>query len=67
MFVAEPKDELTKEARRRRLLERLDRFLTEAVHLGFPEERSRGSCEAGRASFNGTREAGPKVSGKASP
>ena len=38
VFVAEPKDELTKDARRRRLLESLDRFLTEAVHLGFSEE-----------------------------
>ena len=38
VFVAEPKDELTKDARRRRLLESLDRFLTEAVHLAFSEE-----------------------------
>jgi GntR family transcriptional regulator len=38
VFVAEPKDELTGEARRRRLLESLDRFLTEAVHLGFTED-----------------------------
>jgi GntR family transcriptional regulator len=38
VFVAEPKDELTKDARRRRLLEVLDRFLTEAVHLAFSEE-----------------------------
>jgi GntR family transcriptional regulator len=38
VFVAEPKDELTRDARRRRLLESLDRFLTEAVHLGFAEE-----------------------------
>ena len=38
VFVAEPKDELTKDARRRRLLESLDRFLTEAVHLGFSED-----------------------------
>jgi GntR family transcriptional regulator len=35
VFVAEPKDELTGDARQRRLLEGLDRFLTEAVHLGF--------------------------------
>ena len=35
VFVAEPKDELSGDARRRRLLESLDRFLTEAVHLGF--------------------------------
>ena len=38
VFVAEPRDELTKDARRRRLLESLDRLLTEAVHLGFTEE-----------------------------
>jgi GntR family transcriptional regulator len=38
VFVAEPKDELTRDARRRRLLESLDRFLTEAVHLGFSED-----------------------------
>src|SRR5215475_15940723 len=37
VFVAKPKDELTKDARRRRLLEVLDRFLTEAVHLAFSE------------------------------
>ena len=36
--VAEPRDELTKDARRRLLLEVLDRLLTEAVHLGFSEE-----------------------------
>jgi GntR family transcriptional regulator len=38
VFVAEPKAELTKSARRRRVLEILDRFLTEAVHQGFSEE-----------------------------
>jgi GntR family transcriptional regulator len=38
VFVAATKDELSGEARRRRLLEGLDRFLTEAVHLGFTEE-----------------------------
>jgi GntR family transcriptional regulator len=38
VFVADSKPELTKEARRRRLLEVLDQFLTEAVHLGFSEE-----------------------------
>jgi GntR family transcriptional regulator len=38
VFVAESKAELTKEARRRRLLEILDNFLTEAVHLAFTEE-----------------------------
>jgi len=35
VFVAEPKGELTKKARKKRLHEVLDRFLVEAVHLGF--------------------------------
>jgi len=35
VFVAEPKAELSKKARRQRLVESLDQFLTEAVHLGF--------------------------------
>jgi GntR family transcriptional regulator len=38
VFVARPKDELTKKVRRERLRERLDHFLTEAVHLGFTAE-----------------------------
>jgi GntR family transcriptional regulator len=35
VFVARPRQELTKKARRDRLVLTLDRFLTEAVHLGF--------------------------------
>lgn len=35
VFVAEPKAELTKRARKARLDELLDRLLTEAVYLGF--------------------------------
>ena len=35
VFVAHPKAELTKKVRKERLEERLDQFLTEAVHLGF--------------------------------
>lgn len=35
VFVAAPKSELTKKARKERLLELLDRLLTEAVCLGF--------------------------------
>jgi GntR family transcriptional regulator len=35
VFVARPRMELTKKARRDRLLQTLDQFLTEAVHLGF--------------------------------
>lgn len=38
VFVAEPKAELTKRARKQRLDEMLDRFLTEAVYLGFTAE-----------------------------
>lgn len=38
VFVAEPVRDLTKSARRKRLLERLDVFLTEAVHLGFARD-----------------------------
>jgi GntR family transcriptional regulator len=38
VFVAEPRDELTRDARRQRLLDSLDRFLTEAVHLAFSAE-----------------------------
>ncbi len=38
VFVAEPKAELTKAARRRHVLEIVDRLLTEAVHQGFSEE-----------------------------
>lgn len=35
VFVAEPKADLTKRARKARLEELLDRLLTEAVYLGF--------------------------------
>jgi GntR family transcriptional regulator len=38
VFVARPRDELTKKARQERLRELLDHFLTEAVHLGFTAE-----------------------------
>lgn len=38
VFVAEPKAELTKLARKQRLEELLDRLLTEAVYLGFAAE-----------------------------
>jgi GntR family transcriptional regulator len=50
VFIAEPQAELTAAARRERLAEAIDRFLTEAVHLGFSadevmtavEKRTRG-------------------------
>jgi GntR family transcriptional regulator len=35
IFVAPPRVDLTRAARDRRLTEQLDRWLTEAVHLGF--------------------------------
>jgi GntR family transcriptional regulator len=38
VFIAEPQAELTAAARRERLAEAIDRFLTEAVHLGFSAE-----------------------------
>ena len=38
VFVARPKTELTRKARKERFDELLDRFLTEAVHLGFRAE-----------------------------
>ncbi|NUN98682.1 MAG: GntR family transcriptional regulator [Candidatus Omnitrophica bacterium] len=38
VFVAEPNQELTKKSRQKRLVETMDRLLTEAVHLGFTSE-----------------------------
>lgn len=38
VFVAHPRADLTKKARKERLGEALDGFLTEAVHLGFTAE-----------------------------
>jgi GntR family transcriptional regulator len=38
IFVAQPRIELNQAARDRRITEQLDRFLTEAVHLGFSAE-----------------------------
>jgi GntR family transcriptional regulator len=38
VFVAEPQAELSASARRERLSAALDRFLTEAVHLGFSSD-----------------------------
>jgi GntR family transcriptional regulator len=35
IFVAQPRNDLTRAARDRRLTEALDRWLTEAVHLGY--------------------------------
>jgi GntR family transcriptional regulator len=38
IYVAQPRNDLTRAARDRRLVEQLDRWLTEAVHLGFSAE-----------------------------
>jgi GntR family transcriptional regulator len=38
VFIAEPSNDLTKAARKKRLLETLDAFLTEAVYLGFTRD-----------------------------
>lgn len=38
VFVARPKAELTRKVRKEKLVELLDRFLTEAVHLGFSSQ-----------------------------
>jgi GntR family transcriptional regulator len=38
VFVAQPSSEWTRKVRKERLQEALDRFLTEAVHLGFTAE-----------------------------
>ena len=38
VFVAEPSEELSRPVRERRLLESLDQFLTEAVHLRFTRD-----------------------------
>jgi GntR family transcriptional regulator len=35
IYVAQPRNDLTQTARDRRLTEQLDRWLTEAVHLGY--------------------------------
>ncbi|MHB1423827.1 MAG: GntR family transcriptional regulator [Gemmataceae bacterium] len=35
IYVAQPRNDLTRAARARRLTEQLDRWLTEAVHLGY--------------------------------
>ncbi len=38
IYVAQPRHDLTRAARDRRLVKQLDRWLTEAVHLGFSAE-----------------------------
>ncbi len=38
IYVAQPRNDLTRTARDRKLTEQLDRWLTEAVHLGYSAE-----------------------------
>lgn len=38
IYVAQPRNDLTRAARDRKLIEQLDRWLTEAVHLGYSAE-----------------------------
>jgi DNA-binding transcriptional regulator YhcF (GntR family) len=38
IYVARPRNDLTRTARDRKLTEQLDRWLTEAVHLGYSAE-----------------------------
>src|SRR5262245_51361591 len=40
VFVAQPRNDLTKRARKDRLTTLVDQFLTEAVHLGFSAEEA---------------------------
>jgi GntR family transcriptional regulator len=40
VFVAQPRNDLTKKARKDRLTALVDQLLTEAVHLGFPGEEA---------------------------
>jgi GntR family transcriptional regulator len=51
VFVAQPSQEFTLNSRRRRLNESMDRFLTEAVHLGFSAEAVRQLLEERAADY----------------
>jgi GntR family transcriptional regulator len=63
MFVAQPRTELTKEVRQRRLSESLDHWLTEAVHLGFSAQEVVGLVTKRVAEFQWNSD-GPKSKGK---
>lgn len=64
VFVVQPKSELTRDARRRRMLELLDRFLTEAVHLGFSSEEVLQVVGGRVAQFQWTGKTGAAKGGK---
>ena len=42
VFVAQPGSDLTKKARRKQLVAKIDDLLVEAIHLGFTEEELQG-------------------------
>lgn len=52
VFVAQPQAELTRRVRRQRLQKVLDRFMTEAVHLGFSAEEVVSLVEQGVKEFS---------------
>lgn len=56
VFVAQPGSDLTLTARRRKLTELLDRWLTEAVHLGFSADDVRALVAQRVGSFAWTAE-----------
>lgn len=51
VFVAVPGSELTKPVRKKRLTDRIDGLLTEAVHLDFTQQETRGLIEDRMAQF----------------
>ncbi len=51
VFVAEPRTDLTKKARREQLGEKLDLLLVEAVHLGFTADELRDMVSTGIGQF----------------
>jgi len=58
VFVAQPKSDLTKRARKDRLTAVIDGFLTEAVHLGFAAEEVLGMVSERMAKFQFTEPVG---------
>lgn len=65
MFIAQPGTDLTRSARKRRLEESLDQWLTEAVHLGFAADEVVALVKERVAEFQWTA-ATTKGKGKAS-
>lgn len=55
VFIAAPRQEMTKTARLTRLRDGIDRLLTEAVHLGFAADETLAEIEARARKFQWTR------------